>query len=116
MAFEDQLERELGKLCLFALVRNPGFRQRWKVYLSAPWLESDPDAGRRAVTAKLVSWLDRDERVELGGVVAASPHDPFVCSLMDLSAGRELPYEIRDVEIGRVEVEHGVILGSCRAA
>lgn len=101
---------------MFALVRNPGFRQRWKVYLSAPWLESDPDAAHRAITAKLVSWLDRDERVELGGVVAASLGDPLVCSLVELSAGRDLPHEFRDMEIGGVEIEHGVILGSCRTA
>ncbi len=115
VAFEDHLEREKGKPCLFALVRQHGFIQRWEVFLSAPWLESNPDAARRYVVRELLSWLDPDDRLKFDGVEALRPCDPFVCSLLDRVKGHEPLYELRATEIEEVRIERAIIINSCCA-
>ena len=115
VAFEDYLEREKGKPCLFALVRERGFLRRWEVFLAASWAEGNPDAVRREVMRELVSWLAYDERLDFGGVRVLPPCDPFVCSLLERVKGHELLHELRATVIGGVEIERAFIINSCRA-
>ena len=116
VAFEDYLERENGRPCLFALVRLQGFMKRWDVYVSAPWVESDPYAARRYIVAELVDWLEPDERLQLGDVVALPPCDDFVWAMLERVKGHEPVHELRATVIEDVDIKRAVIINSCCAA
>jgi hypothetical protein len=115
VAFEDRLEREMGKPCLFALIKEQGFLRRWEVFLAAPWAESDPDGAYREVVRELAPWLTPGERADYGGVNILRTCDPFVCSLLERFEGHELVHEIRPMVIEEVAIERAFIINSCCA-
>jgi hypothetical protein len=115
VAFEDYLEREMGKPCLFALIKEQGFLRRWEVFLAAPWAESDPDGAYREVVRELAPWLTPEERADYGGVNILRTCDPFVCSLLERFEGHELVHELRPMVIEEVAIERAFIINSCCA-
>jgi hypothetical protein len=89
--------------------------RQWEVFLSAPWLESNPDAARRQVLRELLSWIGPEDRVKFDGVKALRPCDSFVCALLERIKGHEPLHELRATEIEEVKIERAIIINSCCA-
>lgn len=105
----------MGKPCLFALIKEQGFLRRWEVFLSASWVECNPDSARRMVERELVSWLPYEERADFRGVNMLRTCHPFVCSLLERFEGHELAHELRPMVVEDVAIERAFIINSCCA-
>ncbi len=115
VSFEDRLEREHGRTCLFALVRRLAFRERWDVYVSATWLMCDPDGASEYIREKLLAWMDPEDQVQLGLVDARAPCDPFVSALIERVRGHEILYDLDEVVFDEVKYDRIIIINSCSA-
>lgn len=116
VSFEDHLEREHGRTCLFALVRRHAFMERWDVYVSASWLECDPDRAGEYIREKLRAWMEREDQMQLGIVDAAAPCDPFVSALIERVRGHEILHQIDEVVFDDVKYDRIIVINSCGAA
>ena len=113
VSFEDHLEREHGKTCLFALVRRFAFLDRWILYLSAQWLENDPYGASEYIREKLLAWMEPEDQAHLAIADARPPCDPFVSALIERVRGHEILHELDEAVFDEVKYDRIIIINAC---
>lgn len=115
VSFEDRLEREHGKTCLFTLIRRFAFAERWDVYVSASWVECDPDGASDYIRGRLLAWMEPEDHARLAIVDARPPCDPFVSTLIERVRGREILHELDESVFDEVKYDRIIIINACSA-
>jgi hypothetical protein len=77
------LEKEQGRVLVFALFLRGDSPARWDLVVVAPWLDSGNVKSYNIVATKVQNLLSADEIIQLSRVVILDPDDPVVSFLQD---------------------------------
>lgn len=78
-----ELEREQGRVLVFALFLRGDSPARWDLVIAAPWLDSGNVESYNIVATKVQDLLSSDEIIQLSRVVVLDADDPVVSFLQD---------------------------------
>jgi hypothetical protein len=78
-----ELEKEQGRVLVFALFLRGDSPARWDLVIAAPWLDSGNVESYKIVATKVQDLLNSDEIIQLSRVVVLDADDPVVSFLQD---------------------------------
>ncbi len=78
-----KLEKEQGRILVFALFLREDSPARWDLVVAAPWLDSGDVESYKIVATKVQHLLNSDEIIQLSRVVILDADDSVVSFLQD---------------------------------
>lgn len=103
LILEKKLSADKGNFSFFALVELQDAQNEWDVVVSATWLPSRESEAISVMTDSIFGVLDKNELLQLSGVVILNADEPFIKEVIKKSGDRET---LSDIFINGLEIRN----------